>query len=317
MAEEGPLISAWSADEVKSGIRTAIGSDGASVVFGGNGTESVEKQDDINALREEVRMIRMRTLFETVNELEVKSSGRMVRQNVVWLTNKQAVTFNSQTMRKLLTALEIPNPPSLVLFIRGNMWLKAYKNAGKEALYRTIEGVNLKSIFKEGSQTEKVQKKDLKSGMRINYLHETNEFFAGVYLGENNGYLTLLLDDMVQSKSMTDKRVAKSKDDINALDRKISVFVTDVLMPIITKTNALVITNGVNQCSLCVALGKAFEALSLQRGGLIKESREDDEGNTVGRGNPRLLGIVRYNQVAAASLTPGTNMYATLCAQKR
>jgi len=60
--------------------------------------------------------------------------------------------------------------------------------------------------------------------------------------------------------------VAPSLDETEDLERKISIFVTEILMPIIIKTGALVVCHGLNSCSLCVALGKAFSALSLRRG---------------------------------------------------
>ena len=84
-------------------------------IFGGGKSVQDKVADD---LREEVQMIRMRTLFEMVNELEVESGRGKQSRNVVWLTNKQAQFFEPATMKRLLDALEITNPPPLVIFVR-------------------------------------------------------------------------------------------------------------------------------------------------------------------------------------------------------
>ena len=71
-----------------------------------------ERGDAVEAerLREEVQALRIRTLYQMVDELEVTTHGRLVHQKVLWLTNAQTRQFKPDTIGRMLTTLEIASP---------------------------------------------------------------------------------------------------------------------------------------------------------------------------------------------------------------
>jgi len=321
-----------------------------SKIFGGGKSVQDKVADD---LREEVQMIRMRTLFEMVNELEVESERGKQSRNVVWLTNKQAQFFEPATMKRLLDALEITNPPPLVIFVRGGMFSNAMvSNGGVPFLTRTKYGVPLTDVvlindnydqeitplpigvetFSEIKLTEANVAQFLTPGITVlikliiagGTRNKKNGMFKlteAQVLNMDNGQVSVTVKgvnekgdpEVATSLDMLNKLVAENKGERATLDRKISIFVSKVLMPIIIKNGALVVTGGVGNCSLCVALGDAFARLSSQRNGLIERGASSKQ-SLGGVGNPRMVGIVKYPVIAAAALRPGSNAHSLITA---
>ena len=325
--------------------------------------QQFQLQNKVNQLHNEVEMIRMKTLFEMVNELNVVTGGKVNRQNIVWLKNKQAHMFQPSTMKKLFTLLQIKNPPPLVIFIRDGKFSQAeITNGGIKHLTRTklIPIRNISFYPEHDSKSNKFthNKQKFNESNVDQYIKPGDEVFVHTKASTSDrptsGYAAQLLrfdgpncivrsrfcckDGMPIEKSegdhpiltsieMFQKLVAESGDDRAELSRCTSIFVSDVLMPIIIKTGALVVTAGTNECSLCVALGDAFARLSSQRGGLHKnnihaDAANADSGNssshsTAGVGNPRLIGIVQYPIVAGAALRIGSNTHALVLANDK
>ena len=268
-------------------------------------------------LREEVQMIRMRTLYQMVNELTLSSTGSSRRQNAVWLTNKQANTFQEPAMHQLLTALGISNPPPLVIFLRGGKFSKAMiKNAGTDYLTRVKFEMPCKDIKLIDNPDTEITNSNantlIKPGTRVKVKISKIDSEGQVLWVDSAGKVANVLSDKaLVSLDMTKRLVAATPKEREKLERRISIFVTEVLMPIVVKTGALVVCAGINDCSLCVALGKAFATLSSRtKGGLIGHTSKKDAGAAAKKKNPRLIAITKFPSIAAAMDRPGSNAHA-------
>ena len=119
---------------------------------------------------------------------------------------------------------------------------------------------------------------------------------------------------LLKSMKLYSKLVSDSTENSQELERKISIFVHDILMPIIVRTGALVVSMGINNCSLCVALGDAFARHQQHLGMMQDNNSSDPNGSTAGVGNPRFIGIVKYPEIAASAQRTGSNVHALVTA---
>ena len=115
----------------------------------------------------------------------------------------------------------------------------------------------------------------------------------------------VLADKPIASEELVKKLVAPNTDSMEDLDRKISMYVSNVLMPIVVKTSALVIGYGIDHDSLAVALGEAFDKLPVN-------ARQGAPGPN----SPRYLGIVSFPNVAWSAKRANARAYAVLEAMK-
>ena len=131
---------------------------------------------------------------------------------------------------------------------------------------------------------------------------------------------------------LRENSVAPNKSEVEALERRISLFVTQALMPMVKRTGALVVCGGTTMCSLCSAIGKEFAALNnsdkAEGAGKFAEHGESKLSSTGrsadsqmspssgGGPRPRLLCIVRAPNVAAKMKTPGSNAFSLVNAAK-
>ena len=286
-------------------------------------------------LQEEVNMMRIRTLYRMVDELEVVSDGRNVRQRVVWLTNKQANSFTPSVMKRLLSAMNINIPPNLIIFIRGGMFSGSMATNGGAGFLTRVKFCRFEDItLLDGKKIDESSATTvLKPGQRV-FVHEEGTSIKGQILEHTNGTATVLFDDEVLPVEFTEKAIAHNDDGIETLERRISLFVTQALMPMVKRTGALVVCGGTNMCSICSAIGKEFEKLSsasyMENGNAFRKDGDtdsmSDRGNSLGSTAseqtqnastdssgahyPRLLAIVRSPHIAFQMSRPGSNAHS-------
>ena len=286
-------------------------------------------------LQREMDSMRIRTLFQMVDELRVVSGGRSVTQRVVWLNNKQANMFNPKSMRRLLNALEVKVPPNVIIFIRGGMYTKAmYANAGRPYMTRVKDCKYSHITMSDGKRPNPENAGEAIKPGDIVTVEEEGQVLQGQVLELLSSSAYIVFENEIIPLQLIKNIVAPTKAEVNDLERRISLFITQSLMPMVKKTGGLVVCDGINDCSLCSAIGKAFADISTagsgtngpgpsppggsSSGGLGGGGQDGDQStqnkgripsSQQGVGRPRLLCIVRTPMVAAAMLRPGTNAY--------
>eukprot|EP00945_MAST-04E_sp_MAST-4E-sp1_P000456 g456.t1 len=260
---------------------------------------------ELRNLREEVQRIRMRTLYEMVNEVQVTTRAGPRTKNVVWLTSPQVHMFQKDTLQRLLQALEIKRAPNLVIMVKPSLYCKAMiKNSGQRFSTRVKFGVRQYDIeLLDGSAVSTPSQAGLRIRTKGPARSMSGVSTEGQLLGcsHDGSSSTVLADTPVVDEDLLDKLVAPNREDMEETDRKICMYVSEVLMPIIVNTSAIVITYGTNNCSFTVALGEAFNKLPVNA-----------QVGTPGFNCPRLLGIVSFPNVAASAIRPGNNAHGIL-----
>lgn len=308
--------------------------------------KSPHHENDIARLREEVHMMRIRTLYQMVDELRVLSGGRTRNQRVVWLTNKQANLFTPNTMVRLLGSLGISIPPSVIVFIRSGKHTKSMvENGGRAFMTRVkydceikdtriihendlgrihdmnkllnnavdfkqkkklkndhkqmLDNVWQRAVILEGDTAEE----QLQPGDKV-LVREEDAYLSGQIIDYSNEVTTVLFDQEVLPLQIAKNKVAPTQEDIDKLERRIALFVSESLMPLIIRTGGLVVCEGTTKCSLCVSIGKAFSKFSspkLSGGG---------DGFSLGVSNNSGAfsnGVVSRGPVGASADKSGTN----------
>ena len=194
-------------------------------------------------MRDALQQMRLETLHNMVDELEVSFSGGSSTLQVLFLENKQAQMFTSGMIASLFDKMRIAQPPPAVINIRDSWTSPAM--AGKIEILPTMTRAQGKWF-------------------------------------EVMSYV--------------------SKDESEEMQRRVTAFVDEVLMPLVVKLEALVVCRGYSSCSMAAAVGDAFEQLRRQRGAPPN-----------GRG-PRLLVIAQAPEFIAPALKPGTNFNAVVAA---
>ena len=194
-------------------------------------------------MRDALQQMRLETLHNMVDELEVSFSGGSSTLQVLFLENKQAQMFSSGMIASLFDKMRIAQPPPAVINIRDSWTSPAM--AGKIEILPTMTRA-------QGKWYEVM--------------------------------------------------CCVSKDESEDMQRRVTAFVDEVLMPLVVKLEALVVCRGYSSCSMAAAVGDAFEQLRRQRG-----------APPCG-GGPRLLVIAQAMMFIGPALIPGTNFNAVLAA---
>jgi len=194
-------------------------------------------------MRDALQQMRLETLHNMVDELEVSFSGGSSTLQVLFLENKQAQMFSSGMIASLFDKMRIAQPPPAVINIRDSWTSPAA--AGKIEILPTMTRA-------QGKWYEVM--------------------------------------------------CCVSKDESEDMQRRVTAFVDEVLMPLVVKLEALVVCRGYSSCSMAAAVGDAFEQLRRQRG-----------APPCG-GGPRLLVIAQAMMFIGPALIPGTNFNAVLAA---
>ena len=267
--------------------------------------QNAQSEGELRNLLEEVQRIRMRTLYEMVNEVQVTTRAGPRTKNVVWLTSPQVHMFQKDTLQRLLQALEIKRAPNLVIMVKPSLYCKAMiKNSGQRFSTRVKFGVRQYDIeLLDGSAVSTPSQTGLRIRTKGPARSMSGVSTEGQLLGcsHDGSSSTVLADTPVVDEDLLDKLVAPNREDMEETDRKICMYVSEVLMPIIVNTSAIVITYGTNNCSFTVALGEAFNKLPVNA-----------QVGTPGFNCPRLLGIVSFPNVAASAIRPGNNAHGIL-----
>ena len=66
---------------------------------------------------EELDEIKIKTMFEMVEDIKITSAGFTTTKKFLYLTNKQAATFNAGNMENVLSALELPESHFVMRFL--------------------------------------------------------------------------------------------------------------------------------------------------------------------------------------------------------
>ena len=223
--------------------------------------QNAQSEGELRNLLEEVQRIRMRTLYEMVNEVQVTTRAGPRTKNVVWLTSPQVHMFQKDTLQRLLQALEIKRAPNLVIMVKPSLYCKAMiKNSGQRFSTRVKFGVRQYDIeLLDGSAVSTPSQTGLRIRTKGPARSMSGVSTEGQLLGcsHDGSSSTVLADTPVVDEDLLDKLVAPNREDMEETDRKICMYVSEVLMPIIVNTSAIVITYGTNNCSFTVALGEA------------------------------------------------------------